>query len=165
MIRQHVLAGQRGFHAGVSNHNLRKDRTVSARAHAHPHAGNAAKTIPCAAWRHRQGKIELFPSARAPHAQFPRRSSRRVHIFCPPQNFPNPMFLRTSAGALRCPTHPDRFTPMSDRTELMLSVRIPADLRAALKCAAEREHRTLSQQTRYIIERAVMKPQPEGATA
>ena len=57
----------------------------------------------------------------------------------------------------------DTFTRMSDRTEQMLSVRVPADLREALARAAEQEHRTVSQQVRFIIERAVTKQQPATA--
>ncbi len=57
----------------------------------------------------------------------------------------------------------DIFTRMSERTELMLSVRVPADLREALARAAEQEHRTVSQQVRFIIERAVTKRQPATA--
>jgi CopG-like RHH_1 or ribbon-helix-helix domain, RHH_5 len=70
----------------------------------------------------------------------------------------------SSLSALRRLTQPDRFMPMTDRQpELMLSVRVPADLREALARAAEQEHRTLSGQVRHIIARAVEQQRPATA--
>jgi hypothetical protein len=56
---------------------------------------------------------------------------------------------------------------MSERAdEAMLSVRIPADLRAAIERAAEREHRTVSGQTRFLLAIAIERQaQQQPATA
>lgn len=57
---------------------------------------------------------------------------------------------------------------MSDRSEQMLSVRVPVELREALERVARREHRTVSDQVRFILSRAVrphgpVQDQREGA--
>lgn len=44
--------------------------------------------------------------------------------------------------------------------ETMLTVRLPADLRAAIERAAEREHRTVSGQTRWLLASA-LEQRPE----
>jgi hypothetical protein len=48
--------------------------------------------------------------------------------------------------------------------EAMLTVRVPADLREAIERAAEREHRTVSGQTRFLLASALeQRSQPRHA--
>jgi hypothetical protein len=45
---------------------------------------------------------------------------------------------------------------MTERVdEVILSVRVPTDLREAIERAAEREHRTVSGQTRFLLASAL----------
>ena len=56
--------------------------------------------------------------------------------------------------------------PVKDhRPDEMISVRLPGDLREAIERAAEREHRTVSGQVRYLIASAIERQaqQPHAA--
>jgi hypothetical protein len=54
--------------------------------------------------------------------------------------------------------------PMKDRPDDMVHLRLPAELRAAIERAAEREHRTLSGQIRFLIATAIeVRSQPQHA--
>lgn len=59
----------------------------------------------------------------------------------------------------------DTVAHMSDRQTDLLSVRVPAEMREALERVAKKEHRTVSDQVRFIISRAVTQQQHEGAAA
>jgi hypothetical protein len=53
---------------------------------------------------------------------------------------------------------------MTERVdEVILSVRVPTDLREAIERAAEREHRTVSGQTRFLLASALeQRSQPRA---
>jgi len=54
---------------------------------------------------------------------------------------------------------------MRDRPDEMITVRLPAELRAAVERAAETEHRTISGQVRYLIASAIEARAQQRVTA